>query len=96
MLSFYVIIKISFDKFQNKEFISKKGRDWYTVTEQIECVCDGPKSKLEYQPENIDGIYVQNIYQYLEFLKGSKREKDKQRIGLVEEYIKSQYEDKER
>lgn len=76
--------------------LKEKGNDWYTVTEQIECVCDGPKSKLEYQPENIDGIYVQNIYQYLEFLKGSEREKDKQRIGLVEEYIKSQYEDKER
>ena len=49
------------------------------------------KEKLKYQPEKVGEFYVQNIYEYLEYLKGSEREKDKLRIQLVEEYIKNNY-----
>ena len=62
---------------------------FYKVTENVECVCDGDKENLEFQPEKIGEFYVQNIYQYLNFLKNSEREKDKKRISLVEEYIKN-------
>lgn len=64
---------------------------FYKVTENIECVCDGDKENLEFQPEKIGDYYVQNIYQYLNFLKNSEREKDKKRIPLVEKYIKNNY-----
>lgn len=64
---------------------------FYKVTENVECVCDGDKENLEFQPEKIGEFYVQNIYQYLNFLKNSEREKDKKRIPLVEEYIKNNY-----
>ena len=64
---------------------------FYKVTENIECVCDGEKEDLEFQPEKIGEFYVQNIYQYLKFLKNSDREKDKKRIALVKEYIKNNY-----
>ena len=29
----------------------KKNNEWYIVTDKIECVCDGDKSKLKYKPE---------------------------------------------
>lgn len=67
--------------------LKTKGNSWYTVNEKIECVCDGEKSELKYQPVKVGDYYVQNINQYLEFLKQSTREKDKKRIPLVEEYI---------
>ena len=38
--------------------------------------------------ELIDDYYVQEIYDYLSYLKQSSREKDKLRIPLVEQYIK--------
>ena len=65
--------------------------NFYIVTENIECVCNGEKKDLEFQPEKIGEYYVQNIYQYLDYLKSSNREKDKKRIPLVEEYIKNNY-----
>lgn len=66
-------------------------RNFYKVTENVECVCDGDKEELEFQPERVGEFYVQNIFQYLDFLKNSTREKDKKRIPLVEEYIKNNY-----
>ena len=66
----------------------QKDNGWYIVNDKIECVCDGSKDNLKYQPELLEnGYYVQNIYDYLEYLKSSQREKDKLRIPLVEEYI---------
>lgn len=74
---------------QNYNLISKDGSKFYKVTKNIECVCDGEKAKLKYQPEKVGNFYVQNIYEYLEYLKSSEREKDKKRIPIVEEYIKN-------
>lgn len=75
---------------ENYELRQKKN-NWYTVNDKIECVCDGEKSELRYQPEYIDGIYVQNINEYLEYLNSSTREKDRKRIDLVKKYIKERY-----
>lgn len=74
---------------QNYNLVPKEDCNFYKVTENVECVCDGEKSKLRFQPEKFDGFYVQNIYEYLEYLKSSEREKDKKRIPIVEEYIKN-------
>ena len=65
--------------------------NFYKVTENVECVCDGNKEELKFQPERVGEFYVQNIYEYLDFLKNSTREKDKKRIPLVEDYIKNNY-----
>ena len=69
--------------------LKQKENGWYIVKDKVECICDGDKSKLKYQPELIGNIYVQNIQDYLEFLYTSERQKDKDRIPLVEDYIKS-------
>lgn len=65
--------------------------NFYTVTDKVECVCDGEKKNLKYQPEKFGNYYVQNIYQYLDFLKSSNREKDRERIKIVEDYIEKNY-----
>ena len=74
------ILKVNYD-------LKYKERGWYQVSDTIECVCDGPMENLKYQPEYVDGYYVQNIIEYYEYLKTSTREKDKIRIPLVEKYI---------
>ena len=46
---------------------------------------------LKYKPEKLEnGYMVQNILEYLEYLKSSSREKDKARIPLVEKYMEGQ------
>lgn len=68
--------------------LKEKDNGWYIVSEKIECVCDGNIENLKYKPEKLEcGYYVQNIYEYLEYLNSSTREKDINRIPLVENYI---------
>ena len=72
--------------------LKEKQNGWYIVNKNVECVCDGNIEDLEYKPEIIDNKYqVQNIYDYLRFIRASKREKDKARIELIEDYIKNNY-----
>ena len=69
--------------------LKQKENGWYIVEDKVECVCYGKKENLNSQPELICGYYVQNINDYYKFLLSSEREKDKKRIHLVEEYIKT-------
>ncbi len=64
-----------------------KGDGFYIVTDKVDCVCDGAIDKLKYKPELIDGYLCQNIQEYLNYLKASDKEKDKQRVSIVEAYI---------
>ena len=71
---------------QNYNLIPK-GNGFYIVTDNVECVCDGEIENLEYKPELVNGYLCQNIYEYLNYLNSSEREKDKSRIPIVLEYI---------
>ena len=64
-----------------------KGDGFYIVTDKVDCVCDGAIDKLKYKPELIDGYLCQNINEYLNYLKASDKEKDKQRVPIVEAHI---------
>lgn len=77
------------NQLKQKYQLTQKENGWFMVSEKIECVCDGGKENLEYQPEVINGIQVQNINEYLDYLRKSERQKDKDRIDLVEDYIKN-------
>lgn len=72
-----------------KEYnLKKKENGWYIVNDKVECICNGEIEKLKYKPEKVEsGYFVQNIFEYYEYLKSSTRPKDKERIPLVEEYI---------
>lgn len=67
--------------------LKPKGNGWYQVSDCIECVGDGKKENLPYQPERIGEYYVQNIEEYEAYLKTSTREKDQKRIPIVRAYI---------
>lgn len=72
---------------ENYNLIEKEN-GWYIVNDKVECVCDGNIEDLKYKPEELEcGYYAQNIFEYLEYLKSSSREKDMKRIPLVESYI---------
>ena len=73
------------EKLNNKFNLEKKDNGWYKVNDMVECVLDNMEGKKEL----LENYYVQDINDYLKFLKGSKREKDKLRIPLVEEYIRT-------
>lgn len=72
---------------ENYELVEKEN-GWYIVNDKVECVCDGNIEDLKYKPEKLEnGYMVQNIFEYLEYLKSSSREKDMARIPIVEGYI---------
>lgn len=75
---------------QNYDLKRLKER-FYSISEGIECVDVGKKIHQKYQPELIGDIYVQNIYDYLDYLESSERPKDKERIPMVKKYIKENY-----
>lgn len=67
----------------------EKSNGWYIVNDKVECICDGSIENLKYKPEKLScGYFVQNIYEYLEYLVSSTRQKDIERIPLVKKYIK--------
>lgn len=72
---------------ENNYSLRYKDNGWFVVNEIIEGVCDGSKSNLKYLPEKIGKYYVQNINDYYDYLLTSDRQKDKDRIPLVKEYI---------
>lgn len=74
---------------RNYNLVPKHGPNdiWYTVCDNVECVCDGAIENLEYKPELVEGYLCQNIHDYLNYLESSTRQKDIDRIPLVREYI---------
>lgn len=81
------VTKKGFEELKKNYNIKHKKGNWYIVNELVECVCDKEFDELEYKPDLVEGYYVQNIYEYYNYLKNSEREKDKKRIPLVEKYI---------
>ena len=67
--------------------LKQKENGWYIVNDKIECVCDGAKENNKYQPELVEGYYVQNLEEYYNYLLESNREKDKKRINIVKEEL---------
>ena len=80
-------IAVSLDGFeelkQNYDLIDK-GNNWYKISDDIECVVGSKNLKKEKYNE----FYLQDIHQYYDFVKSKNREKDKERISILEKYIK--------
>ena len=71
------------DELKQNYSLKRKDNGWYVVNDKVECVLDS----MENKKEKLDMYYVQDIYDYLKYLEGSNREKDKLRIPIVKEYI---------
>ena len=67
--------------------LKQKENGWYIVNDKIECVCDGKKENLKYQPELVENYYVQSLEEYYNYLLNSSREKDKKRIDIVKQEL---------
>lgn len=66
----------------------EKENGWFIVKDRVECVCDVKIEKLKYKPKKSkSGYFVQNIFEYFEYLNLSTRKKDIDKILLVKEYI---------
>ncbi len=80
-------IAVSLDGFeelkQNYDLIDK-GNNWYKISDNIECVVGTDNLKRE----KYKGFYLQDIHQYYEFIKSKNRDKDKDRIIILEKYIR--------
>ena len=77
------------EELKNNYNLKYKDNGWFIINDKIEGVCDGKKEKLKYKPEKIGEYYVQNIKEYYNYLLNNNRKKDKSRISIVEDYIKS-------
>ena len=73
----------------NKNYnLIEKENGWFIVKDRVECVCDVKIENLKYKLEKSkSGYFVQNIFEYFEYLNLSTRKKDIERIPLVKEYI---------
>ncbi len=72
----------AFEYLKEKYNLIPKDNNWYTVTDKIECVVgDNPKK------EKVGDYYLQDILEYYEFVKSRNRDKDKERIKILERYI---------
>lgn len=74
---------------ENYNLIQKEN-GWYIVNDKVECVLD---TKEPYKIEKFGEYYLQDIYDYYNFIKNSNREKDKKRIPLIENYINTRKKD---
>lgn len=81
------VTKKGLEQLKNNYNLVQKENGWYIVTDKVECVLD----EMDGKREKIGDYYLQEINDYLKFLKSSSREKDKARIPLVEEYIKNMH-----
>lgn len=81
------VTDIGLEELKQNYNLKQKENGWYIVTDNIECVCDGKKENLKYQPELVENYYVQNLEEYYNYLLSSNREKDKQRISIVKEEL---------
>ncbi|MBE5805232.1 MAG: hypothetical protein E7313_00690 [Clostridiales bacterium] len=73
---------------ENYSLIEKEN-GWYIVNDKVECVVD---TKEDWKIEKYGEYNLQSIEKYYEYLKGSQRQKDKDRIKIVEEYMKKKKE----
>lgn len=81
------VTDVGLEELKQNYNLKQKENGWYIVNDKIECVCDGKKENLKYQPELVENYYVQNLEEYYNYLLSSNREKDKQRISIVKEEL---------
>ena len=77
------VTKKGLKKLKNSYNLIQQESGWYIVNDKVECVLDDMINKKI----KLGKYYVQDINDYLKFLNTSKREKDKQKIPIVLEYI---------
>ncbi len=60
--------------------LKMKDNGWYTVNDKVECMLD---TKEPWKVEKHEGYYLESLEKYFEYLKTSKRDKDKIKYEIV-------------
>lgn len=64
--------------------LKQKENGWYIVNDKVECVLD---TKEDWKVEKVGKYYLESLEKYFEYLKTSKREKDKIKYDIVKEEL---------
>lgn len=78
------VTKEGLEKLKETFNLKQKENGWYIVSDDIECVED------EFEPfkvEDYEGVNLQNLEVYYEYLKTSTREKDKMKYLIVKNQL---------
>ncbi len=79
------VTKKGLEQLKNNYNLKIKENGWYIVNDKVECVLD---TKEKDKIEKYNNYNLESIEKYYSYLKNSNRKKDKERIPLVENYIK--------
>lgn len=82
------VSKKGLELLKNKFDLKEKGNGFYQVNEKVECIVED-LSKRKY--DDLGDYNGQNLEEYYEYLKTSKREKDKIRLEIVEKELNNEY-----
>lgn len=85
------VTKEGFEKLKAKFDLKDKGNGFYIVNDKVECLIDPMENKREL----IGDYYLQDIFNYLEYLESSSRQKDIDRIPMIKKYIEDNYKNKQ-
>ena len=72
------------EQLKNNFDLKQKENGWYIVNEKTECVLD---IKDDWKVEKVGNYYLESLEKYFEYLKTSKREKDKIKYDIVKEEL---------
>lgn len=64
--------------------LKQKENGWYIVNEKVECVLD---KKEDWKIEKTENYNLESLEKYFEYLKTSKREKDKIKYEIVKKQL---------
>lgn len=72
------------EQLKNNYNLKQKENGWYIVNEKVESVLD---TKDDWKVEKVGNYYLESLERYFEYLKKSKREKDKIKYDIVKEEL---------
>lgn len=78
------VTKEGLEKLKETFNLKQKENGWYIVSDDIECVEDEFES---FKVEDYEGVNLQNLEVYYEYLKTSTREKDKMKYLIVKNQL---------
>ena len=79
------VTKKGLDELKSKYDLKQKENGWYIVNDKVECVLD---TKEDWKIEKVGDYYLESLEKYFEYLKTSKRDKDKIKYIIVEKALK--------
>lgn len=78
------VTKKGLDELKTKYNLKQKENGWYIVKDNVECMLD---TKEDFKIEKYGKYNLESLEKYFEYLKSSKREKDKVKYEIVKKCL---------